>query len=93
MKKKKVSEKAAEFILTRNLDDLKELTVEKVAKTIGVNRFSLTLKFIIDQGITIPNFIMREKLHEAYFILEEDEKKSIDELSKELGFLKVEDFP
>jgi AraC-like DNA-binding protein len=88
----KVSELAVEYILTRNFVDLKELTVEKIAKAIGVNRFHLSLKFMIDQRITVPNFIMRVKLHEAFFIIEKDKKKSIEELSKELGFLKVEDF-
>jgi AraC-like DNA-binding protein len=92
MKKKTISERAVEYILTRNLADLKGLTAEKIAESICVNRFYLSLIFMIDRKITITGFIKREKLHEAYFILEEDSKKSIDELSKELGFLKVEDF-
>jgi len=92
MRRKKVSDLAVEYILTRNLEDLKELTIEKIAKAIGVNRLYLSLIFMIDQRITIPGFIMREKLHEAFFIIEKDKKKSIEELSKELGFLKVEDF-
>lgn len=92
MRKKKNSERVVEFILTRKIEDLKDLTVGKVAKSIGVNRFYLSLKFIIDQKITLPKFILREKMHEAYFILEENKKRSVDELSEELGFSKVEDF-
>lgn len=92
MIKKKVSECAVEYILTRDLDDLKELTVEKIAKNIGINKLYLSLMFIIDQRITIPGFIVREKLHEAYFILEGCKKKKVVELSKELGFQDTEEF-
>ena len=92
VKKKKVTEKVVEFILTRKREELKNLTLQKIAQNVGVNIFYLFFRFIIDQRITIPDFILREKMHEAYFILGEDEKKSITELSRELGFLKVEDF-
>jgi len=92
MLRKKISERAVEFILTRQNDDLKHLTLQKVAQHIGVNRLLLHFNFIIDLKTTLPNYILRQKMHEAFFILVKDKEKSIDELAKELGFFSVEDF-
>lgn len=92
MLRKKISERAVEFILTRQYNDLKNLTLKKVAKNIGVNRLLLYLNFIVDLRTTLPNYILKHKIHEAFFILTKDELKSVNELSGELGFLTVEDF-
>lgn len=92
MRRKNVTELAVEFILTRSLKDLGKLTAEKVARSISVNKFNLYLYFFINQRMTLPNFILKEKLNGAFFILENDKEKSIEELSKDLGFLDVQDF-
>ena len=92
MLRKKISERAVEFILTRQHYDLKHLTLKKVAKNIGVNRLLLYLNFVKDLRTTLPNYILRQKIHEAFFILTKDKLKSIDELSGELGFLTVDEF-
>ena len=92
MREKKVTELAVEFILSRNIKDLGKLTTEKVARSISVNSFYLYLNFLIYQRITLPNFILKEKLKEAFFTLEKDKEVSIEELSKDLGFLEVQDF-
>lgn len=92
MRNKKVTELAVEFILSRNIKDLGELTTEKVARNISVNSFYLYLSFLVYQKITLPNYILREKLNEAFFTLENDKEKSIEELSEDLGFLDVQDF-
>ena len=92
MLRKKISERAVEFILTRQYNDLKHLTSKKVAKNIGVNRLFLYLNFIKDLKTTLPNYIMKQKIHEAFFILTRDKLKSVNELSGELGFLNVDDF-
>lgn len=92
MRKEKIVESAAEFILTRDTEELANLTEEKVAKCIGVNRIHLSRRFKSDRDMTISNFIIREKIWRAYYILSKDNTKKIDELSIELGFQKVEDF-
>jgi AraC-like DNA-binding protein len=92
MFRKKISERAVEFILTRQNKELKHLTSQKVAQNIGVNSVLLYLKFIIDLKITLPVYISRQKMHEAFCVLTEDKKKSINELSGELGFATIEDF-
>lgn len=92
MRKKKIVERAVEFILSRDIEELARLTEEKVAKNIGVNSTYLSRSFKDDRKMAIVNFIQREKIYRAYFILSKDYVKSINELSGELGFLKVEDF-
>lgn len=92
MKEREISEIAVEFILSQNTGELKNLTEDIVAKSIGVNSSCLSRKFERIQKMTIPDFILREKLYRAYFILKEGSDKTIDLLSTELGFLKIEDF-
>lgn len=92
MKKKKLSERAVDFILSLETEELKNLTELKVAKRIGANRSYLSHSFKSNQNISLSEFVKREKIHRALFVLENDYEKSIDELSNELGFLRVRDF-
>ncbi len=92
MKKRKVTDRAVEFILTRRPKELKNLKVLDIAEMIGINRAYLSRRFKYDQRISLSNFILREKIYRAIFILKEDGEKSIEELSRELGFMNVEDF-
>jgi AraC-like DNA-binding protein len=92
MKMNEISEQAIVFILTRNNDELKNLTEVEIANNIGVDSFLLSNRFKKDQKISLPDFILREKLYRAYFILRKNDEKSVDELSRELGFSNVDDF-
>lgn len=92
MPKKNISDMAVEFILTRRIEELKSLTVEEIARNIGVNRLFLSLSFFVGRKISLSNFILREKMHEAFFILEKDHRIPLDELSRKLGFIRCEDF-
>ena len=42
--------------------------------------------------MAISEYILREKIYRAYFILRRDTAISIEELSRELGFTQIEDF-
>jgi AraC-like DNA-binding protein len=92
MKKKRISERAVDFILSRENEDLKHLTEQKVAQGIGANRSYLSRSFKIDQNITLAKFVKREKIHRALFILDKEHEKSIIDLSIELGFMNIKDF-
>jgi len=91
-KKRDISEQAVEFILSQKTEELKNLTEEKISRIIGIELSHLSRRFSKDQKITIPGFILREKLYRAYFILNKGPEKTVDSLSRELGFLQVEDF-
>ncbi len=59
---------------------------------IGANRSYLSRSFKLDQNISLSDFISREKIYRAIFILDKNHEMSIQELAEELGFLRVEDF-
>lgn len=92
MKKRKISDRAVEYILTRKIDELRSLNAGKVAKSIGANSSYLSRCFETDQKISLGDFILREKIYRAIFILEKDFEISIAELSRELGFTQLDDF-
>ncbi len=92
MKETRISEKAVELILTCKTEELQHLTETGIASIIGVDNQSLSQDFKIDQYISISDFILREKIYRAYFLLRKNSGISIDELSRKLGFSTVEDF-
>jgi AraC-like DNA-binding protein len=91
-KERDITGQAVEFILSLKTEELKSLTEEKISQTIGIELSDLSPRFKIDQKMTIPGFILREKLYRAYFLIKKGSDKTIDALSRELGFLQVEDF-
>jgi len=83
---------AVEFILTRNMEELANLKDIQIAQGIGVDIFDLSSCFEADRQMAISEFILREKIYRAYFILRKDARISIKKLSNELGFTKLADF-
>lgn len=92
MKKGIVTEKAVEFILTRSDEDIRDLKAKDVADALNTNLLLLSRAFERFQKISLSKFILREKLHRAYFILREDQDISIPELSRRLGFDATDQF-
>ena len=92
MKKKKVSDRAVEYILTRKLEDLGALTGLKIAVAVGVKLSYLSRKFKTDQQIALEDFITREKIHTAIYMLEENREMSIEELAGKLGYMEPGSF-
>jgi len=92
MKKMKVSDRAVEYILTRRVEDLGRLTGMKIATAVGVSQPYLSRKFKNDHKITLDEFITREKIHTAIFMLEKNREKPIEELATQLGFMKTDQF-
>ena len=94
MKKRKpsVSDRAVEFILTRKLEELGSLTETSIAQAIGVNISYLSRKFEGKHKVTLNDFIVREKIHTAIFILEKHQEVCLGELSVKLGFVGINRF-
>lgn len=92
MKKRRLSERAVDFILSRDNEELSTLKAGQVSKRIGANRSYLSRCFKFEHNIPLRDFISREKIYRALFILDKDHEKSIPELAGELGFIRVEDF-
>lgn len=92
MKDNKLSELAVEFVLTRQMGELANLTEAKISERLGVARAYLRRKFKTAQKMTLEKFILREKMHRATFILENEHEISLERLSAELGFSRTDHF-
>lgn len=92
MRRKKIPERAVDFILSSKNEDLRDIKVHEVARKIKANRSYLSRAFKKEQRLSITGFISREKVYRALFILDKDQQKPIEELSQELGFNRIEDF-
>ena len=91
-KKDRLAEQAAAYILSLNDETIRTLTAADVAAKVNMNLIFLSFIFKIAQKISIANFILREKLHRAFFILDKNRDISILELAKILGFAEAEIF-
>lgn len=85
-------DRAVEFILTRNIDELATLTEKKIAENLKVKPFYLQETFETERNIALERFITREKIHRAVFILEKNQLLSVEEISNKLGFSRSDDF-
>ena len=85
-------ERAVEYILSMGDETIGNLTAADVAAKVEKNLRFFSLVFVIVQKISIANFIHREKLHRAYYILENDYDISILKLAENLGFTEAEVF-
>lgn len=90
--KSPVPDQAVEFILMRKLEELGRLTENNIAQAIGVNISYLLRKFERKHRIALNDFIIREKIHTALFILEKHQEVSLVELAQKLGFLRMNQF-
>ncbi|HLP57623.1 MAG TPA: helix-turn-helix domain-containing protein [Candidatus Deferrimicrobium sp.] len=88
----KLSHRVVEYILTSDIKELATLSEEKIAKIFARNPVYISRKFKLEQNISIPQFILREKIHRIVFALDEDKDISIAELSRRFGFLSMEQF-
>ena len=88
----RLSHRAVEYILTRQIGQLKHLNEAGVAAAVKTPLAHLRQVFVNDQTITLEKFIEREKIHIAIFILEKNKTMPIDELAAILGFPAIDDF-
>lgn len=80
--------KALEFIRWHIAE---EITLEKVAHEIGVNRFELSRSFKKETGLAFPKYIHQIRLKEAIHLLK-NENLSITDISHMVGFNDVNYF-
>lgn len=92
MKDSDISTRVAEFILTRNHEELAALDERKLAEVFGINRSLLSRSFKRRQKMAVDRFILRERLYRAFFWIEKARGISGRELSRQLRFDRFEDF-
>lgn len=86
MRRNHICEKVVEFILTRRDRDLAVLSKNNIARFFGVEDASLAREFMAGQNMTLDQFILRERLYRAFFLIEKKHRLSGSRLARELGF-------
>ena len=87
-----LTEQAASYIFSLRDEELQNLDSRDVAAAIQTDLNQLVPVFEKDQKTSIPNFIEREKVYRAYFLLNKGIDITIPELAKRLGFATIVEF-
>ncbi len=92
MRKRKLSDRAAEFIVALTDDQLAALKVDTLANDLGVNPSYLSRKFKSDKEMSLNGFITGEKMHRSAILLSKDKKVPVVSLAKNTGFARSDYF-
>lgn len=92
MRKRKISDRVTEFVLTRETPDLGSLRVANIAATFDVNPSYLSRIFKGDKDITLNEFITGEKMYRSVNLLRKEKDLTMDELAKVVGFSRADYF-
>jgi two-component system response regulator YesN len=92
MKKRKLSDRAAEFIVALKDNELADLKVDALATHLGVNPSYLSRKFKSDKEMSLNEFITGEKMHRSAILLSKNKKVPIVSLAKQTGFARADYF-
>lgn len=91
-KDKKLSDRVVHYILSRKTREMSTLNENSIAAAIGVTPAEMLTVFQDEQDITLERFLVREKVHRAIFILDENEEIPITAISETLGFKEIDQF-
>lgn len=81
-----LSELVIQFILTRNDEELGELTVSKIAHKFRISPSHLYYLFRSEKGVPPGKFLMMIKMLRAAMLLGQQNEPSIKRISKKMGF-------
>jgi AraC-like DNA-binding protein len=92
MKKENLSDRAAEYIVSRKDEELATLKVKTIANSLGVNSSYLSRKFRSDKDMTLNDFITGIKMQRCARLLTKRKKASIVNLAERTGFARSDYF-
>ena len=92
MKKNQLCDKVVEFLLTQKVDDLAALTVAEIARRFNVSQSFLNRKFKLERNFPLREYLFREKMARSALLLREDDRLTIKDISKKMGFLDIDYF-
>ena len=81
-----VSDRVVEFVLTREIKDLENLTVSAIARKLNINRCYLSQRFKYDKKFSLHDYILMVKILRSLSLLEAKDEITIEVLSKKMGF-------
>jgi len=80
-------DRAMEYVLTRKVEDLGDLTVAKIAKALKVSRSYLARTFKSERDFSIKEYLFREKMLRSALLLMNKPQLTIRQISEMIGFL------
>lgn len=86
MAKSEFIENVIKFILSRNDDELGELTIEKVTYILKANRSHIYHDFHNEMNMTPGQYLSKMKILRSAVLLETDRLITIEQISRKLGF-------
>jgi two-component system response regulator YesN len=84
--KNKLPECVIEYILTSDLQTLKTVNVNQIAKKFKVNRCYLSRKFKVDKKLSLNDYIVTIKILRATTLLAIRDELSTSDVAKALGY-------
>lgn len=80
---------AMEFVLTRNNEELGDLSVAQIARELHVSRSYLARIFKLERNFSLKEYLLREKMIRSAFLLVKEPQLTIKELAGKIGFLDI----
>lgn len=82
----KISDDVVEFVLTREVRELENLTVNAIARRFNMNRCYLSQRFKYEKKFSLHSYILMIKILRSLSLLETEENITVEDLSKLIGF-------
>jgi AraC-like DNA-binding protein len=92
MKHEKLTEEVIIYILTRDLDELSQLSRNNIAQQFDVNENYLSKRFKKDTRVTLFDYIESAQVHMAAELLKEREDLGVGDVQEMVGIEKTEHF-
>jgi AraC-like DNA-binding protein len=74
------------YIMTLQMKQLKEITVDELTRQFRISKTSLINKFKIEKGFTPGQFILQEKMIRSIILMKTNPHLTIKRLTKIMGF-------
>ena len=87
-KEDNLSDQVVEFLLSREVDEMANLTVKNIAKNFDVNPSFLSRKFLEEKKIHLGEHIMQMKIYRSalLLIMTDSQELTVSKLAKLMGF-------
>jgi len=92
MKHEKLTEEVIIYILTRDLEELSQLTRYKIAGKFDVNENYLSRRFKKDTQVSLFDYIESAQVHRAAELIKERKDLNITDIQKMVGVEKKQHF-
>jgi AraC-like DNA-binding protein len=86
MEKKDIFEQVLQYVMTVSDEEFAGLSVGTLAHLFNVERSKLTRQFKHHTGLTLEDFLFKEKMARAAFLLKVQSGITVKEVSKRIGF-------